>query len=145
MMLIPYPGRRVRLLTVGYGLLIFAWLSPEENQVWPVALLGCGLSLLGLILLVMSKLGGRTAPPAYVLPGAILFGLVAGFGASIATAGLMFFKDALHAHLFPDFPPLMMLAILQRAPIWTLAGGLAGVGFALAWLAYPRKDSSTIT
>jgi hypothetical protein len=144
-MLIPHPGRRIRLLTVGYGLLIFSWLSPEENQVWPVALLGLGLSLLGLILLVINKFGGKTVPAAYVVPCTTILGLMTGIGASITTTGLMFFKDALHAHLFPDFPPLMMLAILQRAPIWALAGGLAGAGLALAWLARPRANSNTTT
>jgi hypothetical protein len=135
MILIPLPGRRIRLLTVGYGLLIFSWLSPEENQVWPVVLLGSGLALLGVVLTVMNKLGGRTIPVSYILPGAAILGVITGLGASITTTGLMFFKDALHAHLFPDFPPLMMLAILQRSPVWAVAGGLAGAGVAFLWLA----------
>jgi hypothetical protein len=87
------------------------------------------------VLTVMNKLGGRTSPVSYILPGAAILGVITGLGASITTTGLMFFKDALHAHLFPDFPPLMMLAILQRSPVWAVAGGLAGAGVAFLWLA----------
>lgn len=32
------PNRRLRLMTMGYGLLLFIWLTPEDNTVWPVAL-----------------------------------------------------------------------------------------------------------
>ena len=129
---------------MGYGLLVFLWLSPEESQVWLVTLLGLGVSTLSLSALVMNKLGGKSIPAHYVLPGAFITGVVVGLGASLATTSLMFFKTALHAHLFPDFPVLLMLAVLQHAPTWALAGGLAGLGLALAWFAFGRAYSTEI-
>jgi len=46
----------------------------------------------------------------------------------------MFFKNALHAHAFWDYPPPMVVAMLTRAPSWTLAGGLAGLGIGCLWV-----------
>jgi hypothetical protein len=142
MVSIPRPGRRVRLLTLIYGLMVLFWLSPEESQVWPVALLGLGVSLVGVVVTLMNKLGGKTIPASYVLPGAALVGVMVGLGASIAAAFLMFFKNALHAHLNPDFPLPLMLAVLERAPVWGLAGLLAGLGLGLAWLGWGRAKSN---
>ncbi len=136
---IPAPNPRTRLLAVVCGLLIFLWFTPEDNQVWPVTILGILLSLVVVGLTIIRRLGGTTIPARYVLPGALLVGALTGLGASLSIAGLMFFKNALHAHLFLDYPPGMMLAMLGRAPGWTLAGALVGLGTAFAWLAVERK------
>jgi hypothetical protein len=142
MVSIPHPGRRVRLLMLTYGLIVLFWLSPEESQVWPVALLGLGVSLLGVGVTLMNRMGGRTIPASYVAPGAALVGIIVGLGASIAVTFLMFFKNALHAHVYPDFPLPVMLAMLERAPVWGLAGLLAGLGLGLAWLGWGRATSN---
>lgn len=135
MLQLPSANRRIRLLVMGYGLLLFLWFTPEDNQVWPVVLLGWGLAGLLVGVNVMNRLGGKWIPGRYLLPGAVVLGGLTGLGASVATAGLMFFKNALHAHLFVDFPTPMLLTMLERAPAWGLAGALAGLGVALAWLA----------
>lgn len=122
-------------MVMSYGLLLFLWFTPEDNQVWPVTLLGWGMAGLAVFMTLVNKLGGRPIPARYIAPLTLVLGVLVGLGSSIATAGLMFFKNALHAHLFFDFPTPMMLAILERAPYWGLAGGLAGLGAALAWLA----------
>jgi hypothetical protein len=136
---IPRRSARTRALTVVYGLLIFLWLSPEDNTVWTVTLLGVGLSLLLVGLTTLGCLGGQLISARHVVPGASLLGALVGLGASICVTGLMFFKNALHAHLFLDFPPGMLLATLARAPGWALAGGLAGLGIACLWWALERK------
>jgi len=128
------PSRRLRLLTMGYGLLIFIWLTPEDNMVWPVALLGFGLALLSIIWLVQRRLGGSVFPARYVLMSGALLGGIIGLGSALSSTGLMFFKNALHAHVFWDFPPGMVAAMLTRAPSWALAGGLAGLGVGCLWL-----------
>ena len=66
-----------------------------------------------------------------VLLGATLAGALIGASASAITAALMLFKDLRHAHPFPDFPPAMILGMLERLPPWMLAGALAGLGIAL--------------
>lgn len=117
------PSRRPRWLaplTLGYGLLVFLWLTPEQDSVWLVALLGlAGAFVTASHLSVRFRL---------MLP---LWGAFVGTGGALAAAGLMFLKTALHAHPFPDFPTLLMLAIIERAPAWGLAGALAGTSLLL--------------
>lgn len=121
---------RLRLLTVMYGLIVFLWLMPEDHQVWPVTGLGVGLALLVVTRVTLRRLGGRPFPPRYLLQGAVLLGALVGLGANLAAVGLMFFKNALHAHLFLDYPVGLMGAMLARGPGWALAGGLVGLGAA---------------
>jgi lysylphosphatidylglycerol synthetase-like protein (DUF2156 family) len=64
-----------------------------------------------------------------------LMGILTGVGASLFTAGLMLFKNVRHSHIYLDFPAGLMGAILERAPVWMIAGGLLGLGIGLAWLA----------
>ncbi|NWG16722.1 MAG: hypothetical protein HXY41_08815 [Chloroflexi bacterium] len=139
MLHLPRPGRRARLFALPFGLALLLWLSLEDTHIWPVALLGLGLSALLNLFFVLDKLGGQAIPRRYALPLAALAGVLIGLGASIAAAGLMFFKNALHAHVFLDFPPGLMLAMLERAPAWALAGGLFGLGLALIGLMFSGK------
>lgn len=134
-MTLPVRGYKARIIALGYGSGLFFWLIPEDNQIWPVALLGAGLSALMMILWLMGKLGGKRIPFRYAALGAPLVGACIGLGASLATVGLMFFKNARHGHIYPDFPPGVMGAVLQRAPHWAVAGALAGLGLVLAWIA----------
>ncbi len=122
------------MISLAYGLMLFVWLTPEDNTVWPVAVLGVGLALLSLMWLIRRHLGGSGFHGWYVPIGAALLGGIIGLGGTLATAGLMFFKNALHAHAFWDFPPGMVVAMLIRAPSWALAGGLAGIGTGLLWV-----------
>lgn len=139
MFTLPVPASFARTVTVLYGVLVFIWLSPEESQVWPVALLGIGLAGLTIMWTVGKWLGGRELTLLQVAALGLLAGALVGLGGNVAASALMFFKNALHAHAFPDFPPRLLLALLSRAPLWAVAGGLAGLGAALLWLA--RKQS----
>ncbi len=139
---IAVPNRRLRLLTMAYGLLLFIWLTPEDNTVWPVALSGLGLALLSIIWLIQRRLGGSVFPARYVLISGALLGGIVGLGGALSSAGLMFFKNALHAHVFWDFPPGMVVAMLIRAPSWALAGALSGLGIGCLWLW--RRSSSQV-
>jgi hypothetical protein len=67
---------------------------------------------------------------------AALLGGIVGLGGALSSAGFMFFKNALHAHAFWDYPPGMVGAMLSRAPSWALAGALAGLGMGCLWLWY---------
>ena len=136
------PNGRLRTISLGCGLLLFVWLTPEDNTVWPVALLGVGLALLSMTWLVRRHLGGSAFSARYVPMGGALLGGTVGLGGALACAGLMFFKNALHAHAFWDFPPAMVVAMLTRAPNWALAGGLVGISAGLLWVW--RKTSEPI-
>jgi hypothetical protein len=134
-MRLPKPGRWSRLLVLGYAIALFVWLSVEDVATWPAVLFGLGLSSLIVILLTLAKIRGRWLARRYVPLFSLLLGAAVGFGTAITTAGLMFFKNARHAHVFPDYPAGMMLAMLERAPLWAAAGALAGLSIGLAWLA----------
>ncbi len=140
-MRLPRPGRWSRLLALGYGFALFVWLSVEDTASWPAALFGLGLSSLIAILLTLDKIGGRWLAGRYMPVFGLLLGAVIGLGSSPAAAGLMFFKNARHAHLFPDYPAGMMLAVLERAPLWAAAGALAGLSIGLAWVALRGVDN----
>lgn len=139
-MRLPQPGRWSRLLALGYGVALFVWLSVEDTATWSAALFGLGLSSLIAILLTLDKIGGRWLAERYVPVFGVLLGAVIGLGSSPAAAVLMFFKNARHAHIFPDYPVGMILAVLERAPLWAAAGALAGLSIGLAWLALRRVD-----
>lgn len=138
------PGRRLRTLTLVYGLLLFVWLTPEDDTLWTATLLGVGLSLLVLVWWVGSRLGGRAIPAAYLPVGGVIAGAIVGVGAALCTASLMFFKNALHAHPFWDYPPSLVAAMLGRAPVWLLAGGLVGLGLGLLWLWQAARSNESI-
>jgi hypothetical protein len=140
MLQLPKPNRQLRFIIIGCGLLLFVWFTPEDQHVWPATLLGFGMVTLVIVWNILTRLGGKFVPTVYVLVGAVIVGVVVGAGTSVATAGLMFFKNALHAHLFVDFPTPLLLAVLERAPAWGLAGGLLGMGAALAWISL-RQDT----
>lgn len=122
--------RRLRWLALSYGLALWLWLSVEDTAVWPAVLFGLGLATLMLALTFLDKLNLRWLP---------IFGLLVGLGTAVASTVLMFFKNAVHAHVFWDFPPGLMFAILQRAWVWAAAGGLVGLGLTL-WIKSFKHD-----
>lgn len=132
------PGCLLRLAPVVYAASLLFWLSLEESSALVPALLGwCGAAL-------MAWRGWQAKPRSMerLRPAlwAALLGLGAGAGAALIAAALMFFKTAWHNHPYPDYPPLMMLAMLERLPAWALAGGL--LGLAGHWLRLALQPSS---
>jgi hypothetical protein len=138
-MRLPALGRWSRWLALAYGGTLLAWLSTEDVTVWPVTLLGCCAAILIAILSVLGKLGSRQLTVREMLLLAFLSGVAIGTASSVIVAVLMFFKNAWHAHVFPDYPPEMMLAVLARAPTWAAAGGVMGLGLGFGWLTWFGK------
>ena len=113
------------------GIAVLLWSSMEDNDAVAVSLLGALLATAASSTLLNSppfraSFCRLSLPKRMALTGAIIGGL-----ASVTTPLLMLFKDLRHAHIFPDYPPEMMLATMERMPIWALAGGLAGFGIGL--------------
>lgn len=127
--------RCLRWLILTYGLVVFIWSGWEDAYVLPVVVLGGGGAWLIVMLWSVRQLGDR-AIPIYMVPMlGIGLGGIFGLAASLMTVLLMLFKNIRHAHLYPDYPASLMGAILERAPVWMLAGGLGGLGLCLLWLA----------
>ncbi|MAS37587.1 MAG: hypothetical protein CL610_26560 [Anaerolineaceae bacterium] len=140
-MVLPTLGRGTRLLALTYGLALFFWLSLEDTSVAPVVAFGFGLAILIIGLTTLDKIGGQWLTVRHFFALTVLSGVALGLGTSVATAVLMFFKNARHAHLFPDYPTGMIVAMLERAPWWGVAGGLLGLSLGLGWLAMRRKEN----
>ena len=134
---IPAPNPVSRLLMVMAGVVILGWSGLEDKDVAAVTALGWMLAGLIVMIGLMSHFGGRAMGLAGLHKPAALVGIAVGALSSLMTALLMLFKNLLHGHVYPDYPPALMLGILERLPAWGLAGGLAGLGlgFVAIWAA----------
>lgn len=121
----PEAARRWAVILLG-GLSLL-WLSVEDATALPAAVLGTAASSL-------LTLGAHPSQRSWL--ALLLAGAIAGAGSAIMAALLMFFKTAWHAHIVPDFPLPMILAMLERAPLWAVAGVLVGAAWGL-WRGIP--------
>ncbi len=139
LLLIPTLSRRaIRLASLAYGGIVFLWLRIEDDAIWPAAAFGAAAAVIAALAWASRTFGGQHLPGHYVAAGLALLGALSGLATAAIAALLMLLKNGLHAHLFPDFPFGVIVAVLQLSPVWALAGGLAGFGLALAWLALRR-------
>lgn len=122
------PGDHIwlRAGVVLWGVITFVWMAPEDDSVLPPVLLGLWLSAL-LVLWLTSRLALR---PSRLVTAAVglVAGLMIGAGTGPCAVLLMVVKNARHGHLYPDYPPDVLLDTLARVPHWALAGGLIGIG-----------------
>jgi hypothetical protein len=128
---IPSPSYKNRLLIIALGIIILVWSGLEDNQVGGVALLGWITASLSIANLILSRFGGREVQVSTLIKLSPVVGASIGALASLATALLMIFKTIRHSHVFPDYPPQLILAILERLPIWALSSGFIILGLAL--------------
>lgn len=131
MLNIPPAPHALRWGIILLGAITFLWLSVEDTAITSVAALGSALALYISIMQLWRRIGDRTLSSRYVVIGAAIFGAGAGSLSVISIVALMFLKTALHSHLFPDYPPLQMLAMLERLPAWAAAGVFMGLGIVL--------------
>lgn len=116
---------RFLLIICGAGILL--WSGWEDYDASGAAMLGA-MTAGALTMLLLSSRPGHSAITS---SRAALAGALTGALASLIAAALMIFKDLRHAHPWPDFPPGMILGMLERLPPWALAGALAGLGLSL--------------
>jgi len=118
---------RFRNAALLYAALTLVWFQLEDNQVLPVVLLGAA----GAALLVFHWLRDRVdlrRSGVRAWAEVSLSGALVGLAAALVAALLMVLKAGMHGHVFPDYPPGQILALLARAPTWALAGALAAAG-----------------
>jgi hypothetical protein len=128
---LPKPDYRARFLLMGYGLILFIWMSLEDNGTLTVSLLGTGLATALILYQVFERFAGKELAMRFFFPLFIGFGALIGAASSIATFLLMFFKTAWHGHGFPDYPLELMRDMLFRLPAWALAGALIALSVTL--------------
>lgn len=122
------PG--LRLVTVLWAVYAGAWISLEGALVQVVAM-GVATTAVSLGHLVQRRWGGRqlTRPKWLLLATAV--GTALGSGGVLLTLLFMVMKTGLHAH-GPEFTPAEIAWVWQQLPLWTISGGLAGLGLGMA-------------
>ncbi len=121
----PFDGKhpkRFRLAMLFFGVAVFVWVTLDLNDLRMVATLGVAGGILAGWRVTGSGRGGLRW---------LFFGGAAGVSAALISVGLMFLKNAVHAHPLPDFPLPILLGMLERAPAWGAAGALIGAAAAL--------------
>jgi hypothetical protein len=139
---LPKPDYRARFLLLAYGLVLFIWMSLEDNGTLTVSLLGAGLATSLILYQTLERIGRKELSMRFFIPLLIGLGALIGAASSFATILLMFFKTAWHGHGFPDYPLELMGDTLFRLPAWALAGGLIGLGLGFLYLTVRKQDEA---
>lgn len=137
---IPHPNLFSRLLTIAAGITVLIWSGFEDNNVLGVTVLGWMLATVLVTVLTLSRYGGQKITHSEFLKLSPLWGAIIGASATLAVVLLMLFKDIRHGHIFPDYPPQMMLDMLTRLPFWSVSGGLILLAIALFWSLRPLQS-----
>jgi multisubunit Na+/H+ antiporter MnhE subunit len=137
---LPKPDYRARFLLLAYGLVLFIWMSLEDNGTFTVSLLGAGLATALILYQTLERIGGKELSMRFFIPLFVGIGALIGAASSFATIMLMFFKTAWHGHGFPDYPLELMRDMLFRLPIWAMVGGLIGLGLSFLYLSIRKQE-----
>lgn len=125
---------RFRLAALLIGVVVFFWLRVEDDN----AIAAAVCAFLSTCLIVTGwawrKAGGRSYSWRRLMATCAALGGLVGLGTAASAALLMLIKNGLHGHLFPDFPFGMIAGVLALAPIWTIGGGLVGLGIGAVWV-----------
>ena len=136
---IPPRNLPLRWALIVVSVLVVIWTGLEDDRIWLAAALGVSLTGISLAHWLTGRLAGRTITGQKIALAWAGFGALTGGLGAFTTVVLMAFKDARHAHPFPDSPAGLLAAILGRAPHWALAGALIGIGIYAAWRAHNRR------
>jgi hypothetical protein len=137
-MVVPEKIVALKWLTVIVGVYGVIWIG-LEGAMWHVILLAIGLILISVLYLFQRILGGRelTSRRWLILCGGL--GLVSGLTCVLLSLALMAIKTGLHGH-GPEFTSADIEWVIGQAPLWTLAGLLAGLGAGILAMASQRPQ-----
>ncbi len=113
-------------------MLWFLWIGYEDRGLTAVLVVGASLSLAIGVSLMARWIGGREMPALRWIAVAAGAGLVVGASVTWIAALLILMKTSLHTHPYLDFSPTDLRLLIERTPIWALAGLLIGSAFGLA-------------
>lgn len=125
------PG--LRQLAVLVAVFAAVWV-PLEGVLWQLLLLAVGATAVLLGLLVQRIWGGRRLVGGGWLAATAVAGALFGGGTAVVGLLLMVLKTGLHSH-GPEFSVAEINWLAGQIPLWTAAGGLAGLGLGMLWLA----------
>lgn len=118
---------------------IFFWTGVEDDRIGIAVTLGtlfCGVILAHWL---TGALTIRVLHDDQIWMAWAFFGALTGGGGIVTAVIIMAFKDARHAHPFPDYPIGLLADLIARAPVWALAGAFVGLGVYAAWRAASHR------
>lgn len=133
-LVLPRLKTKARFLMIGYGLILLIWMSLENRSTLTVSLLGTGAAIIYIGIWLINRYCDRELGFRLWFAGFVLSGTVIGAASALITGILMFFKSGWHGHLYPDYPPQMIGAMLSRMPLWSISGTLIGLFCAIVIL-----------
>ena len=112
-----------------FGVYAAVWIS-LEGALWPVVVMGVGVTAVSLGHIAQKYLGGRTLSARQWVGVTAVTGLLLGLFSGLTILIFMAVKTGLHAH-GPEFTPEQIAWVIRQTPIWAAAGMLAGSGIGL--------------
>ncbi|MFW5709537.1 MAG: histidine phosphatase family protein [Chloroflexota bacterium] len=137
------PG--ARWLIALCGVTIFIWLGPEDQWTGPVTLLGTACAFLATTVWFTGRYGGRVIEGLHIPVWWGLVGTAIGMGSGLFTALLMLLKNVRHNHIAPDYPLELVGAIINRIPVWGMAGLMLGAAGGLLFLIWQEYHTSALS
>ncbi len=131
-MIIPERLPGLRPLAVLVAIYAVIWV-PLEGALWQVLLLAVGVTAVLLGFLAQRVSGGRTLARGGWLAVTAVAGALFGGGTAVIGLLLMVLKTGLHSH-GPEFSVTEIDWLAGQIPLWTTAGGLAGLGLGMLLL-----------
>ncbi len=135
---------KARFLMIGYGLVLIFWMSLEDSSTLTVSLLGTGAAVIYIGIWLLNRLSERELAFRHWFPGMIFSGTLFGAASVLITVILMFFKSGWHGHIYPDYPPQMIFAMLTRLPVWALSGTLTAIFCAILLLLHKAQNQNSL-
>ncbi|MCL4869500.1 MAG: hypothetical protein KJ063_11065 [Anaerolineae bacterium] len=124
------PG--LRWLTILLAAYFVVWIV-LEGDLGQTVLLGVASCVTAAARLIEKVGRGRVLSRLLWLLSLGLMGLLIGAGSVVATLAYMALKTGLHAH-GPEFTPTEIAWVWGQLPLWSLVGGLIGLGLAALYI-----------
>lgn len=122
------------------GLAWFVWLAYEDRSLGTVIGLSAVICLAFALTAVERWRGGKKAERRRWLLESMGIGLVTGALVAPVAVVLILIKISLHSHGTPDFTTGDIAEVMNRLPVWSLAGTLCGEALGLLGAMLGRMD-----
>jgi hypothetical protein len=118
----------------------FVWLAYEDRNLGTVMGLSAAMCVAFALTGVARWRGGKLTDRRRCLLESMGIGLLAGALVAPVAVVLILVKISLHSHGTPDFTSADVGAVMNRAPVWALAGVLSGEALGLIGVSFSHTE-----
>jgi hypothetical protein len=130
----------VRSTWVVTALVWFVWLAYEDRSLGTVIGLSAVICIAFALSAVSRWRGGKAAERRRWLLESMGIGLLTGALVAPVAVLLILIKISLHSHGTPDFTTSDIAQVMNRLPVWSLAGTLCGEALGLLGARFSQKE-----